>query len=73
MQFVPKDKAGKGGNRMNGGVREMKCHVADATKPLASAMAAAKMGNRIVLDDDFSYIENKASGERVLLKESGGS
>ncbi len=62
-RFVPKDKVGKGGNRMNGGAREMKFHVADTTKPLASAMAVVKLGNRVELDDDLSYIENKATGE----------
>ncbi len=51
----------------------MKFHVADTTKPLASAMAVVKMGNRVVLYDDLSYIENKATGDRVLLKESGGT
>ncbi len=63
----------RGGNRMSGGAREMKFHVTDTTKPLASAMAVVKMGNRVVLDDELSYIENKATGERVLLKESGGT
>ncbi len=51
----------------------MKFHIADATKPLASAMAVAKMGNRVALGDYLSYVENKATGERVLLKESGGT
>ncbi len=45
VQFVPKDMAGRGGNRMSGGAREMKFHITDATKPLASAMAVAKIGN----------------------------
>ena len=73
VRFVPKDKVGRSGNRVSGGVCEMKFHVTDTTKPLASAMAVVKMGNRIVLDDDVSYIENKSTGERVLLKESGGT
>ncbi len=51
----------------------MKFHVTDTIKPLASAMAVMKMGNRVVLDDGLSCIENNAMGERVLLKESGGA
>ena len=73
VQFAPKDMAGRGGKRMSGGACEMKFHVTDTTKPLASAMAVVKMGNRVVLDDELSYIESKATVERVLLKESGGT
>ncbi len=51
----------------------MKFHVTDTIKPLASAMATVKMGNRVVLGDEMSYIENKAAGERVLLKENGAT
>ncbi len=49
VKFVTEDKVGKGGNWTTGGVCEMKFHVADATRPLASAMAVVNMGNRIVL------------------------
>jgi hypothetical protein len=73
VQFVPKDMVGRGGSRSSGSGCEMKFHVTDTTKPLASAMAMVKMGNRVVLDDGMSYIENKATGERVMLKESGGT
>ncbi len=34
-------------------------------------MAVVKMGNRVVLGDGLSYIEDKATGETVLLTESG--
>ncbi len=44
VRFVPKDMVGRGGNRMSGGACEMKFRVKDTTKPLASAMAVAKMG-----------------------------
>ncbi len=57
---------------MSGGACEMKFHAADMTKPLASAMAVVKIGNRVVLDDELSYIENKATGEMVLLKKKSG-
>ena len=58
-----------------GGVCDMKFHVTDTTKPLASAAAIAKMGNRVVLEDGpgKSYIENVATGNRITLRESGGT
>ena len=58
-----------------GGVCDMKFHVTDTTKPLASAAAIAKMGNRVVLEDGpgKSYIENVATGQRIMLRESGGT
>ncbi len=51
----------------------MKFRVADTTKPLAVVLAVVEMGNRVALDDELSYIENTVTGERVLLKESGGT
>ena len=52
----------------------MKFHVTDTTKPLASAAAVAKMGNRVVLEDGpgKSYIENVATGKKIHFRESGG-
>ena len=37
----------------------MEFHVTNATKPLASAMAVVKAGNRVILDKGGCYIENK--------------
>jgi hypothetical protein len=51
----------------------MEFHVADSTKPLASAMAVVKAGNKVVLDEKGSYILNKHTGERIDLKEVGGT
>ena len=73
MRFRPKDMRGKFGERVQGGTCEMKFHVTDTTKPLAAAMAVVKMGNRVVLDVDGSYIESKATGERIILEEEGGT
>ena len=58
-----------------GGICDMKFHVTDTTKPLASAAAIAKMGNRVVLEDGLgkSYIENVATGKKIHLRESGGT
>ena len=36
----------------------------------ASKLAAA--GNRVMLDDDASYVENKTSGQRTWLKNRNG-
>ena len=59
----------------NGGLGELKFHVTDTTKPLASAAAITKMGNKIVMEDGpgKAYIESVATGKRILLKESGGT
>jgi hypothetical protein len=73
VKFIPKDMQNKDGCQMKGGVCEMKFHVTDTTKPLASALAVVKMGNRIVLDMNGSYILNVATGEKVILKEEGGT
>ena len=51
----------------------MKFHVTDTTKPLAAAMAVVKMGSRVVLDIDGSHIENKATGERIILEKKNNT
>ena len=51
----------------------MEFHVTNSTKPLASAMAVVKAGNRVVLDQGGSYIENKLTKEKIGLKECGGT
>ena len=57
-----------------GEICDMKCHVTD-TKPLASAAAIANMRNRVVLEDGpgKSYIENVVRGQKIHLRESGGT
>ena len=42
-------------------------HVADVRKPLASAVKMVRAGNRIVLENRDSYIENLATGERTKV------
>ena len=53
----------------------MKFHVTNTTKPLASAMAVVNAGNRVVLTKEpgGSYIENIATKRRIKLKEVGGT
>ena len=48
---------------------KMKITVADVSKVLASVSRICECGNRVVFDDDGSYIEEKASGEKMRLKE----
>ena len=38
-------------------------NVADVRKPLASAVKMVKSQNRVILDEDGSYIQNKETGE----------
>lgn len=46
----------------------MKFNEADVRKPLASAASVARAGNRIVMEEDGGYIENKATGERMKVR-----
>lgn len=50
-------------------------HVADVAKPLASAVKVVEAGNRVVMDPvpGQSYVENIATGERMLLKKDKGT
>jgi len=43
-------------------------NVADVKKPLASAAKMVRNGNRVVLDEDGSFIMNKATGECMEVK-----
>ena len=51
----------------------MEFRVTNSTKPLASAMAVVKAGNRVILDQGGSYIENKLTKEGIKLIEVGGT
>ena len=75
MKFHPREGSRRDGGKMDGELYEMNFHVADTTKPLAAAMAIVKLGNRIVMEDGpgRSYIEKLRTGDRVLLRESGGT
>jgi len=43
-------------------------NVADVRKPLASAAKMVRSGNRVVLDSEGSYIQNKSTGETMEVK-----
>ena len=55
-----------------GGVRTLTAQVCDVNKPLLSVKKVIKGRNRVVIDEDGSYIESKVTGERTWLREQGG-
>ena len=46
--------------------------VADVNQGLLSVSKATKAGNRVIFDEDGSFIENKTTGTRTWLKERNG-
>ena len=55
------------GAARNGVKMNVISQTANVTKPLASAREIIKAGNRIVLDEDTSYIENKKTNKRIPI------
>ena len=55
-----------------GGSKDVTAQVCAVNKALLSVSKAVKAGNRVVFDDDGSYIENKITGERTWMQEEGG-
>ena len=43
-------------------------NVADVKKPLASAVRVAQAGNRVIMEEEGSYIENKRTGECMQVR-----
>ena len=51
---------------------QMKCHVTDATKFPASVKKMTQHGNRVIFDEDRSYIQSKKTGlEMDMISEQG--
>ena len=50
----------------------MVMNVADVKKTLASAYQIVQAGNKVVLDSDYSYIVNKATGEKTTIQVNNG-
>ena len=46
--------------------------VAEVTTPLGSVRAFVRAGNRVVFDEEESYIENKATGVRTDIEDRNG-
>ena len=57
------------GSSEEGFNRDITAQVCDVNKALLSVKKALKAGHRVVFDDDGSYIEENASGEKMWLKE----
>ena len=56
----------------SGHERKMKAQVCDVNKALLSVKRILQAGNRVVFDDEGSFIEDKSSGERMYLEDRGG-
>ena len=52
--------------------RLLTMQVCDVNKALMSVSKVSRAGHRVVFDDDYSYIENKMTGERTTLKQENG-
>ena len=46
--------------------------VANISRPLGSVSKLVRKQNKIVFDDDESYIQNKKTGEKIVLREEHG-
>ena len=55
-----------------GSKHRITAQVCDVNKPLLSVKKVIKAGNKVVFDEDGSYIEHKETGERAWLSEEGG-
>jgi hypothetical protein len=53
--------------------KAMDFQVTDCKKPLASVAKIIEKGNRVVFDEDDSYILNKATGEKIKLERERGT
>ena len=56
----------------SGTARGMRMQVADVSRPLMSVSRAVDSGCRVVFDQNWSYIEDKATGERTSIERRGG-
>ena len=68
----------RGGRKLIGYTSEgtfvdMGMQVGEVTKPLGSARAMMRAGNRVVLDSDGSYIYNKGIGATTKIEDRDGS
>ena len=55
-----------------GAERSIFAQVCDVNRGLLSVRKVTKSGNKVVFDEDGSYIQNKATGEITMLKENAG-
>ena len=57
----------------DGKVKGMNFEVTDCKKPLASVAKIVDRGNRVVFDQEESYIFNKLTGEKIILERERGT
>ena len=55
-----------------GVTRNITAQVCDVNKALMSVKKVMKAGNRVVFDEDGTYVEDKITGERIWAKDEGG-
>ena len=55
-----------------GAARSITAQVCDVNKALLSVKKVVGAGNRVVFDDEGSYIEDKSNGEKMWLREDNG-
>ena len=60
------------GTAENGVRLNVIAQASDVTKPLGAAREIIKAGNRIVLDEDESYIQNKRTNKKIPIKRDNG-
>ena len=53
-------------------MRSMTYQCVKSSKALGSVSNICRAGNRVIFDDEGSYIEDKTSGERTWMKQVGG-
>ena len=56
----------------DGVTRHITAQVCDVNKALLSVKKMTKAGNRVIFDEDGSYIENKSTGDRLWMHEDHG-
>jgi hypothetical protein len=56
----------------DGSVKAVTAQICAVNQTLMSVSKIASHGNRVVFDDDGSYIEDKASGEKTWMTQVGG-
>ena len=56
----------------DGAARAITAQVCAVNQTLMCVSKIASRGNRVVFDDDGSYIEDKATGERTWMTQVGG-
>ena len=53
-------------------LRHLKVQVCDVNKALLSVKKITNAGNKVIFDNEGSYIEDKITGEKIWLREEGG-